>query len=74
MSPPIYVIGEKKPEKKLRASKEIEPVTSANTLRCPFNSSLPVLIERRIHTGLFVCLFLCLFVCFAARVMMCFAK
>ena len=31
MSPPIYTIGEKKPEKKFRASTGFEPVTSANT-------------------------------------------
>ena len=28
---PIYAIGEKKPEKKSRASRGFEPVTSANT-------------------------------------------
>ena len=31
MSPPIYAIGEKKPEKKFRASTAFESVTSANT-------------------------------------------
>ena len=32
VSPPIYAIGEKKPEKKkFRASTEFEPVTSENT-------------------------------------------
>ena len=31
MSQPIYAIGEKKPEKKFRASTGFEPVTSANT-------------------------------------------
>ena len=31
MSPPIYAIGEKKPDKKFRASTGFEPVTSANT-------------------------------------------
>ena len=31
MSPPIYAIGEMKPEKKFRASTRLEPVTSTNT-------------------------------------------
>ena len=31
MSPSIYAIGEKKPEKKFRASMGFEPATSANT-------------------------------------------
>ena len=31
VSPPIYATGEKKPEKKFRASTGFEPVTSVNT-------------------------------------------